>query len=197
MYIKAKYLAGISSGFLSSCSAIIRRSSRASAMVAISLYRGKLHKAPDVPRKWKMPPQKMSLKEFRTLLERRNKALARISNPNPGPNSQDAEAPKENHDARVELEPPKLEPDTAAEDREEKEEEEGLKNCGGSESGEVKKGKEPVAADCLMKEGGGCDSPPAEKVSGGKDDGKSLQPSMIAKHDELGQPDAEVRELSL
>ncbi|XVE57042.1 hypothetical protein DITRI_Ditri04bG0059900 [Diplodiscus trichospermus] len=58
-------------------------------MVAISLYRGNLHRAPDIPRRWLMPTPKISLKDFRSLLQRRNKALSRLrsssssSNPNP------------------------------------------------------------------------------------------------------------------
>ncbi|KAK8511341.1 hypothetical protein V6N13_013757 [Hibiscus sabdariffa] len=60
-------------------------------MVAISLYRGNLHRAPDVPRRWLMPTPKISLKDFKSLLHRRNKALSRLrsssssSNPNPTP----------------------------------------------------------------------------------------------------------------
>eukprot|EP00257_Ricinus_communis_P001306 XP_002511488.2 uncharacterized protein LOC8258148 isoform X1 [Ricinus communis] len=67
-------------------------------MVAISLYRGNLHRVPDVPRRWLMPTRQISLKDFKSLLSRRTKALSRlpssavtavattsyyISNPNP------------------------------------------------------------------------------------------------------------------
>lgn len=58
-------------------------------MVAISLYRGNLHRVPDVPRRWLMPNPKISLKDFRLLLLRRSKALSLLrdattsSNPNP------------------------------------------------------------------------------------------------------------------
>ncbi|XWS51055.1 hypothetical protein CRYUN_Cryun12cG0143300 [Craigia yunnanensis] len=58
-------------------------------MVAISLYRGNLHRAPDIPRRWIMPTPKISLKDFKSLLHRRNKVLSRFrsssssSNPNP------------------------------------------------------------------------------------------------------------------
>lgn len=46
-------------------------------MVAISLYRGNMHRVPsDVPRRWLMPTPKISLKDFRTLLHRRSKALS-------------------------------------------------------------------------------------------------------------------------
>ncbi|CAH9092460.1 unnamed protein product [Cuscuta europaea] len=72
-------------------------------MVAISLYKGSLHKvATDVPRRWLVPAPKISLKDFRVLLRRRSKALSRLqstteaetaaaaavpatSNPNPSP----------------------------------------------------------------------------------------------------------------
>lgn len=46
-------------------------------MVAISLYKGNLHKVPDVPRTWLMPQRKISLKDFKTLVRRRNIALSR------------------------------------------------------------------------------------------------------------------------
>lgn len=52
------------------------------SMVAISLYRGNLHRVPEVPRRWLMPPPKISLKDFKTLLNRRNRALARLRSPN-------------------------------------------------------------------------------------------------------------------
>ncbi|GAU21045.1 hypothetical protein TSUD_132570 [Trifolium subterraneum] len=58
-------------------------------MVAISLYRGNLHRSPDVPRRWLMPNPKISLKDFKSLLARRSKALSSTttsSNPNPNPN---------------------------------------------------------------------------------------------------------------
>ncbi|XVF50212.1 hypothetical protein PTKIN_Ptkin04bG0078100 [Pterospermum kingtungense] len=57
-------------------------------MVSISLYRGNLHRAPDIPRRWQMPTHKISLKDFKSLLHRRNRALSRLrssassSNPN-------------------------------------------------------------------------------------------------------------------
>ncbi|XP_047314185.1 uncharacterized protein LOC124917960 [Impatiens glandulifera] len=63
-------------------------------MVAISLYRGNLHKVPDVPRRWLMPTPKISPKDFRLLHHRRIKSLnshrstaelASTSNPNPNP----------------------------------------------------------------------------------------------------------------
>ncbi|CAJ2639427.1 unnamed protein product [Trifolium pratense] len=58
-------------------------------MVAISLYRGNLHRSPDVPRRWLMPNPKISLKDFKSLLARRSKALSSTTsstNPNPNPN---------------------------------------------------------------------------------------------------------------
>lgn len=45
-------------------------------MVAMSVYRGKLHKVPDVPRKWVIPTPSISPKQFKLLLRRRSKALA-------------------------------------------------------------------------------------------------------------------------
>ncbi|KAH0922301.1 hypothetical protein HID58_022319 [Brassica napus] len=57
-------------------------------MVAISMYRGNLHKVPDVPRRWTMPDRNLSFKDFKSLLHRRKRALSRLSpnsNPNPNP----------------------------------------------------------------------------------------------------------------
>ncbi|XP_073295367.1 uncharacterized protein [Primulina huaijiensis] len=50
-------------------------------MVAISLYKGNLHKVPDVPRRWPRPTPNISLKDFKILLRRRSRALARIRYP--------------------------------------------------------------------------------------------------------------------
>lgn len=47
-------------------------------MVAISLYRGNLHRVPDVPRRWLMPTPQISLKDFKVLLNRRSRALSRL-----------------------------------------------------------------------------------------------------------------------
>ncbi|KAJ8753512.1 hypothetical protein K2173_022753 [Erythroxylum novogranatense] len=47
-------------------------------MVAISLYRGNLHRVPDVPRRWLMPNPKITLKDFKCLLSRRIRALSRL-----------------------------------------------------------------------------------------------------------------------
>ncbi|KAI8528971.1 hypothetical protein RHMOL_Rhmol12G0189900 [Rhododendron molle] len=58
-------------------------------MVAISLYRGNLHRVPNVQRKWLIPTPTISLKDFRILLNRRSRALARLHSPtpsNPNPN---------------------------------------------------------------------------------------------------------------
>lgn len=55
-------------------------------MVSISLYKGNLHKVPDVPRKWLMPTRQISVKDFKALLRRRSRALSRLPNPNPSPN---------------------------------------------------------------------------------------------------------------
>ncbi|XP_057806349.1 uncharacterized protein LOC131021255 [Salvia miltiorrhiza] len=64
-------------------------------MVAISLYKGNLHKLTDAPHRWPRPTPKISLKEFKILLRRRARALSRLrtsdsdlattSNPNPSP----------------------------------------------------------------------------------------------------------------
>ncbi|CAH8332117.1 unnamed protein product [Eruca vesicaria subsp. sativa] len=48
-------------------------------MVAISMYRGNLHKVPDVPRRWTMPDRNLSFKDFKSLLHRRKRALSRLA----------------------------------------------------------------------------------------------------------------------
>ncbi|KAJ8563240.1 hypothetical protein K7X08_031692 [Anisodus acutangulus] len=52
-------------------------------MVAISLYKGNLHRAPEAPRQWLMPTPKISLKDFKVLLRRRSHALSRLLTPPP------------------------------------------------------------------------------------------------------------------
>ncbi|KAL6524376.1 hypothetical protein OROHE_016047 [Orobanche hederae] len=47
-------------------------------MVAMSLYKGNLHKVPNVPRRWPPPTPKISLKDFKILLHRRARALSRF-----------------------------------------------------------------------------------------------------------------------
>ncbi|GER38550.1 P-loop containing nucleoside triphosphatehydrolases superfamily protein [Striga asiatica] len=47
-------------------------------MVAISLYKGSLHKASGVSRRWSPPAPRISLKDFKILLCRRDRALARL-----------------------------------------------------------------------------------------------------------------------
>ncbi|GMP33572.1 hypothetical protein CsSME_00006834 [Camellia sinensis var. sinensis] len=84
-------------------------------MVAISLYRGNLHRVPDVPRRWLMPTPKISLKDFRILLNRRSRALSRLhsssttsSIPNPNPNVKQEEDVKENDSLPPQLDPPNI-----------------------------------------------------------------------------------------
>lgn len=47
--------------------------------MAISLYRGNLHRVPDVPRRWLMPDRGISPKDFKSLLHRRSRALSRAA----------------------------------------------------------------------------------------------------------------------
>lgn len=68
-------------------------------MVAISLYRGNLHRVPDIPRRWLMPNPQISPKNFKSLLLRRSKALSLLpstaSDDNrPNPNSNSLSKPK-------------------------------------------------------------------------------------------------------
>ncbi|KAL3846017.1 hypothetical protein ACJIZ3_003420 [Penstemon smallii] len=96
-------------------------------MVAISLYKGNLHKVPDVPRLWPAPTPKISLKDFKILLRRRSRALSRLlssattSNPNPNsdnPNGHSTPTVNNNNNNNREIDLP------APEDLKEKEVEE-------------------------------------------------------------------------
>ncbi|OMO86258.1 hypothetical protein COLO4_21256 [Corchorus olitorius] len=70
---------------------------------------GNLHRAPDIPRRWLMPTPKISLKDFKSLLHRRNKALSRLrsssssSDPDPDPDPN----PNPNPDSKPRLQSPK------------------------------------------------------------------------------------------
>lgn len=84
-------------------------------MVAISLYRGNLHRVPDVPRQWLMPTPKISLKDFKILLDRRSRALSRLrsvattSNPNPSLKQEEgATAHEDNPNGEPQLDLPKV-----------------------------------------------------------------------------------------
>lgn len=102
-------------------------------MVAISLYRGNLHRIPgDVARRWLMPTPSISIKDFRSLLCRRSKALSLlpsasslstatitvVSNPkpnlnlNPPPNNNNLRlenlCPKPSFDVEINMDQPLL-----------------------------------------------------------------------------------------
>lgn len=156
-------------------------------MVAISLYRGNLHRVPDVPRRWLMPTPKLSLRDFRSLLHRRSKALSRLHSPtttssNPNPSSysdQPNGAPKE--------EPSFVEPKLEAEK---------LGDCGEGPSGEEKDQKDQGVpdgrGDCPVKLVDASDPLP-EKASGAVDgvaDEKDLP--VETKPADLANPNLEV-----
>ncbi|KAJ9140392.1 hypothetical protein P3X46_031046 [Hevea brasiliensis] len=74
-------------------------------MGAIYLYRGKLHRVPDIPCRWLMPTRKISLKDFKSLLHRRSQAFTHLrsstnavaitSNHNPNADKKDTVSPIE------------------------------------------------------------------------------------------------------
>ncbi|KAF1892779.1 hypothetical protein Lal_00046724 [Lupinus albus] len=135
-------------------------------MVAISLYRGNLHRTPDVPRRWLMPNPKITLKDFKSLLARRSKALSRLNatTPNPNPNPDHA-----NGSARFNLDPaPPVTNHGEGPSRkpEEEEEEEILKEMDS---------KKPVEGSDLFIDSKNDD---LEKISEPVDDGAAL----IEKH---------------
>lgn len=132
---------------------------REESMVAISLYRGNLHRVPDVPRRWLMPSHNISFRDFKSLLQRRSKALSRLlattssspakvsTSPNPNLNSNssirpDAEGPRNNGSA----------PDVPLET-------ERVSVGGERPSADVKERKKSdVADDCMAKSADGFDS---------------------------------------
>ncbi|KAF3655726.1 putative beta-1,3-galactosyltransferase 19-like [Capsicum annuum] len=90
-------------------------------MVALSLYKGNLHRVPEIPpRQWLMPTPKISLKNFKILLRRRSRALARLqplppstTNPNPNPETDPKSKSRADDEVEVEVEvevPPVLVP---------------------------------------------------------------------------------------
>lgn len=151
-------------------------------MVAISLYRGNLHRVPDVPRRWLMPTPKISLRDFRSLLQRRSKALSRLhsttsSNPNPSSYSNEQNgAPKENS-SFVE---PKLEAEK-------------LGDCGEGPSGEEKdQSGSDGGGDCPAKLLDASDPLP-EKASGAVDGVADEQALPVeTKPADLANPNPEV-----
>lgn len=177
-------------------------------MVAISLYRGNLHRVPDVPRRWLMPNPQISLKDFRVLLNRRSRALSRqrsfssssaaaittTTNFKPNPNPTDTnlvpnqlnEAPKEEGNASC--------PETRlCADKY-------VVDCGEGPSGEDKDRKEVDFDDgCLAKPVNGSvpllvpkpeDAP--ERASDPAEGGANSQDVGVQKVDELANPNSEV-----
>ncbi|XP_076918005.1 uncharacterized protein LOC143578253 [Bidens hawaiensis] len=84
-------------------------------MVAISVYKGNLHRAADSPRQWVMPARKISLKDFKTLLNRRSRALQQPTTSNP-------QQPRSTADADA-LQPPPPEDDDSLDDKEKRKKE--------------------------------------------------------------------------
>ncbi|KAA8540901.1 hypothetical protein F0562_024961 [Nyssa sinensis] len=141
-------------------------------MVAISLYRGNLHRVPDAPRRWLMPTRTISLKDFKILLNRRSKALARLrsstadattipttsnSNPNPNPNlKQEEEDTKDNVFPSNDTQNPNLESPKVSNH------EEGPSREGASEE-EAKDQKESDGGEHSAKPVHGSDTSPASK----------------------------------
>ncbi|KAL3366712.1 hypothetical protein AABB24_011431 [Solanum stoloniferum] len=97
-------------------------------MVALSLYKGNLHRVPETPRRWLMPTPKISLKDFRCLLRRRSRALSRLptppdvspttataSNPNPNLKTDTKSKPEEEVPVSVPVKTEKEEEDVRVE----------------------------------------------------------------------------------
>ncbi|RVW35511.1 hypothetical protein CK203_031736 [Vitis vinifera] len=131
-------------------------------MVAISLYRGNLHRVPDVTRRWLMPTNGISLKDFRSLLSRRSAALSRLrsaagtsSNPNPILHKVKLEKEEEPTNAiGCPARPQEEQPPKVINPEEEEEEEKPALN------GKGKEGKGSDGDDCVAKSVGVSGSSP-------------------------------------
>ena len=104
-------------------------------MVAISVYRGNLHRVSDAPRRWEMPPRAITLDQFRVLTRKREEVLARLAAVQKPPNSS---GDKKGEDREAEV-------------KEEKPQEEGeegeLKNRSASDPQPIEVEGEPKGAD--------------------------------------------------
>ncbi|KAL6175581.1 hypothetical protein ACLB2K_052220 [Fragaria x ananassa] len=160
-------------------------------MVAISLYRGNLHRVPDVPRRWLMPTPKISLKDFKSLLSSRSKALSRhrsaaaatSSNPHP---SFDPDQPGEavkvaalNHEPKVKCEAP---PEKVVAD------------CEAGPSGEVKDKRQPEGGDVPAKEADLTLALRADLAEKGWEDPVVVK---VEKVNKLENPNSEIKEVVL
>ena len=77
-------------------------------MVAISVYRGNLHRVSDAPRRWEMPPRAITLDQFRVLTRKRDEVLARLAAVQKPPNSS-GDKKGEDREAEVKEEKPQEE----------------------------------------------------------------------------------------
>lgn len=77
-------------------------------MVAISVYRGNLHRVSDAPRRWEMPPRAITLDQFRVLTRKREEVLARLAAVQKPPNSS-GDKKGEDREAEVKEEKPQEE----------------------------------------------------------------------------------------
>ena len=113
-------------------------------MVAISLYRGNLHRVSDAPRRWPMPPRAITLDQFRVLSRKRDEALARLAAAQKTPNSIGDKKGEERED--------KVKEEQQRADGEEGE----LKNRSVSDSQPIKvEGESKGAEDCKTTDAGG------------------------------------------
>lgn len=165
-------------------------------MVAISLYRGNLHRVPDVPRRWPKPTAQISLKDFRVLLSRRSRALSRLrssttiaTSSNPTPNlvsEQQIGASKEVLDGS--------EPEIGVNA------EKAPADWGEGPSGEKNDRENPSLDEASVKPVDGSDSLPAPKSNEPErgcdpvEGGAKSQEVQVQKVDELANPNSEVWE---
>lgn len=155
-------------------------------MVAISLYRGNLHRVPDVPRRWLVPAPKISLKDFKTLLTRRNRALSRLRsthisvtlNPN-STSKQPPDTPKPNGSSIQ----PQLEDTKVGNLREEE---------GNVRNEEIVDQGKLDGEDCSMKPVAEAEVAPEKAFDAVDDDGKLRASDVVEKSAEPTNPNAQV-----
>lgn len=160
-------------------------------MVAISLYRGNLHRVPDVPRRWLMPTHKITLTHFKSLLDRRSKALSRLRS-----TTTTTSNPNSNHNGtpiHPELEPENAPTTTTPNPQEEEQEEEGTSKAGTStevkDQGQLNGGDFSIKPDDVPDEDDEKKPQVAEKGAEIVNDDANLQ---LQKPDDLANPNPEV-----
>ncbi|CAN1179875.1 hypothetical protein LINPERHAP2_LOCUS34451 [Linum perenne] len=168
-------------------------------MVAISLYRGNLHRVPDAPRRWLMPNRSISLRDFKSLLSRRSRALSRLTTSvvvvptatatattsNPNPDAKDGRIPPP-------VESPQLKDDKAGTNRD-RGDEKGGPSAAATGGEDVKQEmKSDDEATRIVVENAEVAEKGAMEVVNGDGDSKAGMPETTAEPDPEAKDNAEL-----